>query len=372
MAITHSRRKDEWALAGVLWLLLSLIVTVQVALGGLFAGIEVRVPRAFAWGLAVNLYWAALVPAIAWLGRRLPVTRDRWLRSVSGHSATAIFNAAVHSCLAALLVVLIRPFPSAELADWQFFAREYFGAALELEFVMYWAVLGIAMTVESRREAVERERRSARLESQLAEARLRALKAQLQPHFFFNALNTVSMLIRNRDHALAVDMISDIGDLVRRAMDAESRSFTPLASEIDFTSRYLDVERVRFEGRISVSVDVPESLSDVPVPTMIVQPLVENAIRHGVAHRGAGAIVEVKAAQEGEELEITVTDNGPGPTPEWTEGIGLSNTRKRLATHYGDRAEFSLARLHRELTVARILLPLEHPEGVPLSHGRTA
>jgi LytS/YehU family sensor histidine kinase len=203
----------------------------------------------------------------------------------------------------------------------------------------------------------ERERRAAQLETSLAEARLQALKLQIQPHFLFNTMNDISSLVRGGQGEEAIGMIAGLSDLLRYSLDRGGGTLVTLEEEVAMAGRYLDLQRMRFADRLEVEVEIPRELSRASVPVLLLQPLAENAIQHGVARSHAGGRVAVRARRDGEELRIEVFNTGrlrPGLRP----GIGLSTTLSRLAQLYGDRARFELVEGGGGVT-ARVTIPWE-------------
>jgi len=190
------------------------------------------------------------------------------------------------------------------------------------------------------REARDRAIRASLLETQLAQAQLEALRAQLNPHFLFNALNTVAMLVRREANADALSGIVALSDVLRQALNGKAAAEVPLGQELELIERYLEIERLRFRDRLTVKLSVEPAALDARLPTMILQPLVENAVRHGIARRAEGGRVEVVARRDGGALLIEVCDNGPGFPDGWdvdaATGVGLANTRERLRWMYGD------------------------------------
>jgi LytS/YehU family sensor histidine kinase len=208
-------------------------------------------------------------------------------------------------------------------------------------------------------EAREREAQSARLAAQLAEARLGALRMQLNPHFLFNSLNAIGVLVRDQNTATASRMLELLGDVLHSVLRSDARHEIPLAEEIQFLEQYLAIEQVRFSDRLRVSWSIDDRLRSAPVPGFILQPLVENALRHGVAKRSDLGTIDVGARLEGPTLVLTVTDNGPGPAPSEVSGagVGLANTRERLRTMYGEDASLTLESRAAGGAIATIRLP---------------
>ncbi len=209
-------------------------------------------------------------------------------------------------------------------------------------------------------EARERETQAARLTAQLAEARLGALRMQLHPHFLFNSLNAITVLVRDQRTREAAAMLELLSDVLRQVLRTGAAHEIPLSQELRFLEQYLAIEQVRFSDRLTVSFAVDAAARDAAVPGFILQPLVENALRHGLADRSEDGRVEIEARREGEDLVLTVRDNGAGLPPnlaQRTEGLGLANTRERLATLYGDRARLELAANPGGGTTATVRLP---------------
>ncbi|MCA1616609.1 MAG: histidine kinase [Acidobacteria bacterium] len=206
--------------------------------------------------------------------------------------------------------------------------------------VIYFSVVGISYTLDYYRKFRERELRAAQLESQLAQAQLDALRKQLQPHFLFNTLNTVSILI-DEDTKAAREMLVRLSDLLRATLDRARGHEVTLRQELDFVEGYLEIERTRFQDRLTVTVDAEPATLNARVPDLILQPIVENAIRHGVAPRAAAGRIEIRAARRNGSLHLRVRDDGAGLPREADDsgrrrgGVGIANTRARLAQLYG-------------------------------------
>lgn len=220
-----------------------------------------------------------------------------------------------------------------------------FGAALgpllvktwHFNLLVYWILVLVHHALEYYRRYQDRERHNAQLERDLALARLEALQMQLNPHFLFNSLNAISALMQ-RDVDAADRMLVRLSELLRHALDTRSEQEIPLGRELEALKRYLDIEQIRFGERLRVSIDVPAELRMCPVPNLILQPLVENAIRHGIEPRARPGHIRVEAERLGDSIELRVMDDGVGLGPGLREGIGLSNTRSRILELHGDAA----------------------------------
>jgi LytS/YehU family sensor histidine kinase len=232
---------------------------------------------------------------------------------------------------------------------------------LFVEVILYWAVLGAGLARRASREARERELKAQALEAQLRQAQLVALKQQLQPHFLFNSLNTIAMLVRNGESQQAVQMIAGLGELLRWSLSENAAQEVTLAEELEAARRYLAIEQYRFPDRLRVEVEVPEALLGAAAPNLVLQPLVENAVRHGIAKSSSASTVrigaELQTTERGTELLLRVEDDGDGFPSEWRPGVGLGNTRERLSRLYGASAELSVARNETRGASVRLRLP---------------
>ena len=292
------------------------------------------------------LLWAALMPVVAWLVRRTPLDGGRWWRAAGVHLVAAPIVASVHLLVEGAVYYYsvsryLGMVPSLE-QQW----RNFFANYLMIDVVTYAVIAGAAYAYEFHTSFRTSQLRSAHLELGLAEARMQALRTELNPHFFFNALNAVSGLVRRRENDAAVRMLARLGELLRTTLDRDLAPEIPLREELALLDRYLDIERVRFGDRLRIDVRDGPEVRDAFVPTLLLQPIVENAVRHGVSVQTGPARIEVSAARDGQWLRIVVRNWGRGVLPEAAagrrEGIGLSNTRARLSALYGDRATLAL------------------------------
>jgi LytS/YehU family sensor histidine kinase len=224
--------------------------------------------------------------------------------------------------------------------------------------------VGIEHALAYMAQARERETQATRLTAQLAEARLGALRMQLNPHFLFNSLNAITVLVRDQNTAAASRMLELLSDVLRLALRADGSHETPLSTELDFLERYLAIEQVRFSDRLRPRIQVDAAIRRAAVPQLILQPLVENALRHGIARRADAGLLEVTARRDGDTLVLTVRDDGPGlePAGQPAAGVGLANTRARLAALYGDRATLEIANAAGGGVLVTIRLPYHEAE----------
>jgi len=311
-----------------------------------------QMPLAYAWALAT--------PGILWMGRTFPFRRDRWLRSGVVHllaSLALVFVLDVGYSWHAANVLPISMYRSL----FSYGVRMFVSWALA-DGVLYWLVLAVAAAVESNRRSKEREVAAAQLETQLAQADLHSLKMQLQPHFLFNALNTIGSLVRTGDRDEAVRVVARLGDLLRGLLDGGNRQVVPLREELAFIRNYLEIEEARFRDRLRVTISVDDEVLDALVPHLILQPLVENAVKHGIAARRTAGHLVVTARRINDRLHLLVQDDGPGLGDAPRTGIGLSNTHARLSRLYGGDYELEMTNAPGGGFQSRIAVPLR---GVP-------
>ena len=299
---------------------------------------------AFVWRLVlVNLvYWwvpAAAAPAIMGLAQRFPLGKVRWPTQVVVHvlgvfTYSAVHTAAMTATRVGLWIAAGRPGLS---VPWvQGTLREYF-TQLDWLVMTYLFLMGLAYALAYQRESEGRAIDAAQLEARLAQAQLQTLQHQLHPHFLFNTLNTIAGLVHANPPA-ADAMIAGLGDLLRVTLHASGIQEVPLEQELEVLQKYLDIEQTRFGERLRVSLAIDPATRQALVPNLILQPLAENAVRHGIAPNARPGWIEVRAGREGDQLVLQVRDSGNGLPPErltaFNAGVGLGNTRARLAHLY--------------------------------------
>jgi len=238
-----------------------------------------------------------------------------------------------------------------------------------LDVLVYWSLVGVCQAITNFRSSQERERRAAELEARLTSAKLQALRMQINPHFLFNTLNSIAALVYVNPRA-ADEMLGDLSELLRRSLDSMEEQEIPLVQELEFIGAYISIEQKRFGERLRVEQSVPDELMKALVPALILQPLVENAIRHGIEPRRGPGLISIEAKQEGKHLHLIVRDNGRGlPGADLNgpvrRGIGLANTQARLQGLYGQDQSFSFGRAEPQGCRVDIRLPC-HLEPVPV------
>jgi two-component system, LytTR family, sensor kinase len=210
--------------------------------------------------------------------------------------------------------------------------------------VLYAGILVVSYVVDSKARVAEQQTQTARLNEQLSMAQLDALRKQIEPHFLFNTLNAVSGLVRAGRDDDAITMIAGLSDFLRHMLEGSSGQQVPLAEELQFAEKYLSIQKVRFADRLQVDLDVPPALYQAQVPSLILQPIVENAVKHGIAKREQGGRIRIAASLDQDKLRLTVSNDGPRIPPAELSGsgVGHANVRTRLTSLYGDAFEFTM------------------------------
>jgi signal transduction histidine kinase len=307
--------------------------------------------------------WIPLTPIALWAARRFPITRRTRATAIPSHVLLGLVAGFLHEGMLILSLLLTRDAgvfipvgADFTIVDWQ---RIPVGALTG--FYKYWALVGVYSAFVYARRSRTQQVHSAQLETRLAQAELQALRMQLHPHFLFNTLHAVSML-NFSDVDAANRMLVRLSDLLRMSLDTAGRQHVTLREELDFLRKYLEIEQTRFQDRLRVDFDVDESLLDAEVPNLILQPLVENAIRHGISKTATPGIIEVAAHSREGKLCLRVCDNGPGVSPTWDPelhtGIGLSTTLARLKQLYGEGHSFRIEPRAHGGTCAEVTFPL--------------
>lgn len=290
--------------------------------------------------------WVLIAPGVLWLGWRFGFRRGQRLASALVHGPMSLLGAFLFVLVWASLVPLLMPSYDVEYS-WTYIQSNMRPGRLASGFTMYWLIVAAALGLETHRRAREREVRASELEARLARAQLQVLESQLHPHFLFNTLHAISTLM-HRDVDAADRMMSRLSDLLRLTLEQFGVQTVSLRQELDFLRRYLDIEQIRFGERLSVKMDIDDALLDATVPRFILQPLVENAVRHGISPRSAGGTITLRGRREDGRLALEVCDDGVGmpddPEAASAEGVGLANTRARLHQLYGGRGELQLTR----------------------------
>jgi sensor histidine kinase YesM len=350
--------KRLWVIVLIGWVLIGLTFTLNYYLyADHYVFIFKKQPtfmEMLVWELPYWLLWAALSPLAFKITRRYRIERGRWSGSLAVHLCACVLLSFIHRAAYLLIgwmlnVVAYRTIPTLpDLFNFLFFFN------MPTALMSYGTILLVSHVLDYYRRYQREELKASRLKAELAEAQLQvaqaqlqALKMQLHPHFLFNTLNSVSALL-DEDVEAADEMLARLGDLLRLTLANSGAQEVTLQEELEFLRCYLEIERVRFQDRLAVSMEIDPLTLDALVPNLILQPIVENAIRHGIALRIAPGRIEICAARRGDRLQLRVRDNGPGIQSKADaitarEGVGLSNTRARLRQLYGPDHAFELS-----------------------------
>ncbi len=333
-----------WVFVLIVWTLVGLSFTLNYYFfAGHYVAIFKQQPTILGmlvWELPYWFLWAALAPLIFKITRRYPFDRKQWFRNSMIHIAACLLLSFVHRAVYLVLgwllhVAVYQQFSSIpELYQSDIFFN------LPTGFMSYGTFMLISHVVDYYRRYQREELRASRLKTELAEAQLEALKMQLHPHFLFNTLNSISALL-DEDVEAADEMLTRLGDFLRLTLENSGAQQVTLQEELEFLRCYLEIERVRFHDRLTVSIEIAPETLDARVPNLILQPIVENAIRHGIVARAAAGRIEIRSGLSNNTLRLQVKDNGPGLSSTQDSGgklrggFGLANTRARLEQLYG-------------------------------------
>ncbi len=348
------------------WLILLAVFTLPAILSALLMHTRMlqlqRETVLWKWLLDFSLgwyIWAALTPLIVWLGRKFLIERANWFKPALLHFSFGLILSVFQISLAVFFSILVY----AEPMNWTYISGQIvptiFGRLLS-QLTVYFVILGVSYAIEYQRQSSERAVRESKLESELTTARLDALKQQLQPHFLFNTLNSISVLMQKGEITLANKVLNDLSDLLRQVLRKENTQLVTLEEELEFVRRYVAIEQVRYGERLEVTFEVPGEFLSTPMPSFVLQLLVENAIRHGVAKKADSGRVRVTARRIANVLQLQVIDDGVGIDGKaFTEGVGISNARSRLLHLYGENHRFEIRNNDEAGVTALIEIPIE-------------
>jgi signal transduction histidine kinase len=341
-----------WLVGFGFWTLIGLSFAFQFYISSAEAGREVSWEQAVDYALGDWYVFAALSIAAVWLARRFNFEAGHRARCLAAHLPASVLFSLAYMALRALV------------GHWQShasFADAFHPLLVKtwlFNLLVYWVIVAVSFAFDYSRKYRERELRAAELEKQLAQAKLRALQMQLNPHFLFNTLHSISALI-HQDTEAADRTIARLSDLLRAALESAESQEVTLREELEMLRRYLEIEQIRFGRRLTVTMDIAPETLEAHVPNFILQPLVENAICHGIEPYAKPGRVELRARRAANDLTLEVRDNGGGlrkdePTK---DGVGLSNTRARLQTLYGNAHGFDLRDAPGEGLQVRLTIP---------------
>ena len=310
------------------------------------------------------LLWALFLPLVVWLTFRFPLVRPRLAFQVCIHLLACAAVVTLSQLAYRTLLTMPPPpnRPESPVADDPKRIGPV-GMRSGPDIMIYWMAVSVCVAVAHVRRSQERERRAIELEARLTQAKLQTLRMQINPHFLFNTLNAIATLVHSQPQT-ADDMITDLSELFRNSLDSLDEQEITLAREMELLGHYLRIEQRRFGDRLLVEEQLAPAALAAYVPTLILQPIVENAIRHGIERQRRPGIITIRAAHVGEELHLTVSDNGPGPgdaaqagDPSARRGIGLPNTQARLQQLYGEQQSFACGPGETGGWTVKIVLP---------------
>jgi len=349
------RRRTAWLAAGVAATIVAFIFAGQSYLYQRILGHAAPVRQMIEMELVRWYLWLAFVPLIAAMIRRLEHTATGVRRRLAMHICSALGFVLAHAVITTLSSRAIEG--TGAPPDLSFPAHVATMSAVDV--LVYAMIVAFFYAAAYHERFRQRELFASQLQSQVAQLRLRELRMRLQPHFLFNTLNTISALMHT-DVDQADAMLTAFSDLLRSSLRASERQEIPLRQEIAFVRRYLEIMGLRFGGRLTANLHIDPATVDALVPNLLLQPLVENALRHGIARCGQGGCVEIRACRLNGDLQLRVLDDGPGLPAEWQErhstGLGLRMTRERLDTLYGPRHHMEIG--NREEGGAQLLLTI--------------
>lgn len=328
----------KWLIVFGVWTLFGLFFASQFALQNQLSENPIPFWRILSWQLASGYAWFIASPLILWLSKRYPFEAGKWQATVPIHIVASIVVSLGILAIDAYVLPKLGYLARFNLTSlWENFKILFF-VNFHFSIAIYWGVVAIHQAILYYRKYRERELKTSQLEARLAQSRLQVLKMQLHPHFLFNTLNAISELV-HRDPDIADRMLTDLSDLLRMSFENLEVQEIPLKQELEFLRKYLEIEQTRFHDRLEVKMDIDEDTLDASVPNMILQPLVENAIKHGISPKAEGGRINIEAWRKNGSLHLSVSDDGvgvnSGGVQAFTEGVGLSNTRRRLKHLYG-------------------------------------
>lgn len=361
----ETRRRVKYGAIAVIWTVFALCVTGQNYAFRMMLGKPIDWLRVFSTTAIYSYLWAIFTPVVVWLSRRFPLERRSWIQNLLLHIGLAAAFGTIIKVTYELLVYALHG-PIRGVFTQSRIVRSVW-EMIDYEMMIYGIILLIDHGIRYYQQYQEGQLRASQLETRLAHAQLQALKMQLDPHFLFNTLHTVSELV-HEDAEAAERMIVRLSELLRLSLENAGTQEVTLRKELDFLERYLEIEKIRYEERLTVNFDIDPAALDARVPNLILQPLVENAIRHGIGSCAAGGEVSIHASTDGSRLELEVFDSGSGMfdrTQPIREGVGIANTRARLERLYGTAHQFVLRHGTRGGLECHITMPLITAEPAP-------
>jgi len=353
-------RTTGWAWIAAIWIA-----------GGLFEAIQSvlfmhAIGRKHAWlifgtEMASWLPWALATPLLISLARRYEIIRSTTFRTAAAHLAAFAAISLVAELWFAVLQVLFNPWDYPQQPVFIDTLRTSLLFQILMYLLVYALILIVTYVIDARENLARQMTEKARLSDELSKSKLAALRQQMEPHFMFNTLNSITGLVRDRKNDAAVSMIVGLSEFLRRGLDESHRSEVTLEEEVEYLHRYVEIQKVRFGERLQVSMNIPAELLCAQVPSLMLQPLVENAIKHGIAKRANGGAVRIAGARENDNLCLRVYNDGTDSPAEWPathSGVGLGNLRTRLEILHGKGCALQLTRTPTGAAEVVVSLPL--------------
>ncbi|HYJ85180.1 MAG TPA: histidine kinase [Pyrinomonadaceae bacterium] len=371
---TFSGSRGRWSRLAIiwgLWTLIGIVFTLQMY----FTSYRSERPALLVDSLYLQMVWAYLwalaTPLVLWAANKLPLERNNWIRNSLIHLPISILLSGIVTAVGHVMVWLYLSLPLGRPFSFERMGR-FVLANFSEGIGIYMLIALTSYAFNYYRRYHEGQVRTLQLEAQLSKAQLEALKMQLHPHFLFNTLHSISALL-TQDTEAARKMITRLGDFLRLTLENSGSEEVTLQQEIEFLTCYLAIERIRYQDRLLTRIDVADDTLDAKVPNLILQPIVENAIRHGIASRSTPGLIEIEAKHINGLVRIQVRDNGPGLSEHrisenlFNRGLGLANTGQRLERLYGSRHLFDLRNNPNGGFVVTMEIPFHHDDA---THGQ--
>jgi two-component system LytT family sensor kinase len=353
----------KWAAIIGVWAFIGVVYTAPIYIEMRAEGMVHSAFKVFTWGILIWVAWAPFEPAIVWFARHFSLLGGAWKRSLPVHIPVFLISSAVHSAVAVAIVLTVKPWDNMGTTTFwpRFLSRMQSSFAGDL--LVYGGIVGVCYAIDYYRKYQEREFVATQLENQLALAQLESLRMQLHPHFLFNTLNGIVGLVRDHKNDAAVSMLVGLSDLLRHTLEHSDRQEVELNEEINFIKLYLGIQQMRFSDRLQINFNIDPATSKALVPNLLLQPLLENALRHGIGRSADAGAITVSSKRENGSLLITVADNGEGLPYDWQlktgSGIGLANTAARLQQLYGENHRFDIHNGDSGGVEVEIVMPLK-------------
>jgi two-component system, LytTR family, sensor kinase len=356
----------KWSIIIICWAAVAFFYTTQALIQNPYRDSPLVWWRIGIWESYFCLIWFAFTPLVLRLSKTFPLAYGHILRNLSIYVFASIALSLIHLVLFTAGIPILPAYRVFEMRPaFEFFRiyRSLVAGYLHFCLISFWGIILVSYLVKFYRDYRERALRASQLEASLAQSQLQILKNQLQPHFLFNTMNSISVLMQE-DPTAANRMLVRLSEFLRVTLKSEATQLVPLREELEILRDYLEIERTRFQDRLTVDFDVEEKLLDAQVPNLILQPLVENAIRHGIAPRSGPGSIQIRATQDDDHLILIVADDGVGLRNKSNQpnGIGFRNTRERLKRLYDDDQTFDVVSCEKGGLRIRIRIPFKGNE----------